>query len=140
MKYKRKEVINNFLFLKKYLAPYKAKIIECILVIGILSLLNLPLPYLNGKCIDLLVLKENGKYYIFLLLLICFLNIIKYLISVNVKLLIGLIGNNIVKDIKLELLSHFVGGCVGWGGGGFILQGPVCCILENEEKDFLKHT
>jgi hypothetical protein len=29
---------------------------------------------------------------------------------------------------------------VGWGGGGFILQGPVCCILENEEKDFLKHT
>ena len=101
-------MIDIFLFLKKYSIPYKVKIIECVLVIGILSLVNLPLPYLNGKCIDLLVLKEDGKYYIFLLLLICFLNIIKYLISVNVKLLIGLIGNNIVKDIKLDLLNKYL--------------------------------
>lgn len=95
-------------FIRKYLLPYKVKVIICFILMILLSMISLPLPALNGRCIDLLTLKDDKKLFICILFLIAFFNIIRYFISVNVKLLLGKIGNNVVSDIKRELIYKYL--------------------------------
>lgn len=90
-------------FLLPYLKQYKAQCLICTLGIFFLSILALPLPALNGKCVDLLTLGEEKNIFIICLLLMLIINLLKFVISINAKRKIGEIGNDLVNHIKADL-------------------------------------
>ena len=90
-------------FLLPYLRPYKMKCLRCILEIILLSILTLPLPALNGKCIDVLTKREEANIFVECLCLMVVINVIKVAISVNTKIKVAEVGNSVVNSIKVEL-------------------------------------
>ena len=101
----KKQIIwKELLFLSPYLKPYKIKtFIYLIIIIG-LSILALPLPALNGACMDMLTAQNQYPKFFFFIFLILFINISKFMISKSIKKNVGRLGNHIVKDLKMDLI------------------------------------
>lgn len=100
---KNKAKYRKMFFLLPYLRPYKMKCLRCILEIILLSILTLPLPALNGKCIDVLTKREEANIFVECLCLMVVINVIKVAISVNTKIKVAEVGNSVVNSIKVEL-------------------------------------
>lgn len=100
---RNKSKYKKMFFLLPYLRPYKMKCLRCILEIILLSILTLPLPALNGKCIDVLTKGEETNIFIECLCLIFVINVIKVVLSVNAKRKVAEVGNSVVNSIKVEL-------------------------------------
>ena len=54
--------MDNYKFLIKYLNPFRFKLFLIIIGVGIVSLLAMPIPWINGLVIDALVEKSISQH------------------------------------------------------------------------------
>lgn len=100
--------MDNYKFLIKYLNPFRFKLFLIIIGVGIVSLLAMPIPWINGLVIDALVEKSNKLYFIQLIAIMLGIQIVKYVISIQTKISLSSLNVNLVNNIKLAMLKRTV--------------------------------
>lgn len=100
-----KKNIKQLKVLLPYLSKYKKKVFLSIFGIIILSIISIPLPYLNGKCVDLLTQRTNGEKFYALIIGIAIISLLKTIISYNTKNKIAQIGNVVIRDLKIVMIN-----------------------------------
>lgn len=92
-------------FVWRYSKNERKKLYFSILGIAILSLIAIPIPVINGMCIDTITQKKSEGLFLKLVLTLLCVYLIQEGVSFIVKKFLGEVSNSIVKKIKDEMLE-----------------------------------
>lgn len=101
--------IKSILKIKKYIKNYKKYIVLGIWGLIFSALVFLPVPYLTGYVLDnVLIGSKNYNEFFKIIIILAFLYLIKFFISINTKKSFLKVQNWIVNDIRLDILDEIL--------------------------------